>query len=114
MAKENLFLKEMKERGLIDHREVAAMADVFCTNGNGGRAFVLLSGTTLHLYAAAGIAALGDLIEVIDLRDASFLKGSTFPLHTSMKLQYRGNTYSFRGFTQAAKFIGAIKESCGA
>ena len=114
MAKENLFLKEMRERGLIDDREIAAMADIICTNGNSGRAFALLSGTTLYLYAAAGIATLGDLIEVIDLRKATFLKGSTFVLRTSMKIQYQGHTYSFQGFTQAAKFIDAIKGSCGA
>ena len=114
MAKENLFLKEMRQRGLIDDREIAAMADISCTNGNRGRAFVLLSGTTLYLYEAAGIATLGDLIEVLDLRKATFLKGSTFVLRTTMKLQYQGHTYSFQGFTQAARIIEAVKGSCGA
>ena len=113
MAKENPFLNEMKARGLIDDREVAVMADISCTNGNRGRAFALLSGTTLYLYEAAGIATLGDLVEAIDLRKATFLKGSTFVLRTFMKIQYNGFTYSFQGFTQAAKFIDAIKESCG-
>lgn len=114
MAKENPFLMEMKARGLVDDREVAAMADITSTNGYWGRSFALLSGTTLYLYEAAGVAALGELVEVIDLRKAKFLKGSSFVLHTAMKLQYNGCTYSFQGFTQAARFIAAIKESCGA
>lgn len=114
MAKENLFLKDLKARGLIDDREIAVMADISSTNGNRGRAFVLLSGTTLFLYEAAGIAALGELIETIDLRSAKFIKGSSFVLRTSMKLTYNGFTYSFQGFTQAAKFIEAVKGSCEA
>ena len=114
MAKENLFLKDLKDRGLIDDREIVVMADISSTNGNRGRAFVLLEGTNLYLYAAAGIAALGDLIEMIDLTNAKFIKGSTFVLRTSMKIAYKGVTYSFQGFTQAAKFIDAVKESCGA
>ena len=40
--------------------------------------------------------------------------GSTFVLKTSMKIACKGVTYSFQGFTQAAKFIDAVKESCGA
>lgn len=114
MAKENIFLKEMKERGLIDEREIAVMTDISSTNGNRGRAFALLSGTTLFLYEPAGIAAVGELIEAIDLRKAKFLKGSSFVLHTTMKLQYNGFTYAFQGFAQAAKFIEAVKGSCGA
>jgi len=114
MAKENLFLKDLKTRGLIDDREIVVMADVSSTTGNRGRAFVLLKGTTLFLYEAAGIAALGDLIEMIDLRNAKFIKGSSFVLRTTMKLGYNGFTYSFQGFTQAAKFIDAVKGSCGA
>lgn len=114
MAKENPFLNKMRERGLIDDREVAVMADITSTNGNRGRSFALLSGTTLYLYEAAGIATLGDLIEAIDLRKAKFLKGSSFVLRTTMKIQYNGFTYAFQGFTQAAKFIEAVKGSCGA
>ena len=113
MAKENPFLNELKARGLIDDREIAVMSDITSTNGNRGRGFALLSGTTLYLYEAAGFAALGDLIEVIELSNAKFLKGSSFVLHTSMKIQYNGFVYTFQGFTQAAKFIDAVKESCG-
>ena len=114
MAKENLFLKDLKSRGLIDDREIVVMADISSTNGNRGRAFVLLKGTNLFLYEAAGIAALGDLVEMIDLRKAKFIKGSTFVLRTMLKLSCNGFTYSFQGFAQAAKFIDAVKESCGA
>ena len=105
MAKENPFMNEMRARGLVDDREIAVMADIASTNGNRGRAFALLSGTTLYLYEAAGFATLGDLIEVIELSRAKFLKGSSFVLHTSMKIQYNDFVYTFQGFTQAARFI---------
>ena len=113
MAAENLFMKNLKERGLVDDREVAAMADISCTNGNRGRAFALLSGTTLYLYEPAGFAELGDHVETLELKEAKFLKASSFPLYTYLKLEYKGHTYTFKGFGQAAKFIEAIKGSCG-
>ena len=110
---ENQFLKNAHLRGLIDEREIAFLADIACTNGNGGRAFCFLNGSVLSLYACAGIAETGDLIEAIDLKDAKFLKGSSFVLHPTMKLQYNGNTYSMQGFTQAKKMIDAVKSACG-
>ncbi len=114
MAKENLFLKNLKERNLIDDREIAVMADVSATNGNRGRAFVLLNGTELSFYEPAGFADLGELIETIDLKQARFLKGSSFILHTTLKLECAGIVYSLQGFTQAAMFIEAVKTGCGA
>ena len=113
MAKENLFLKNLRERNLIDDREIVVMADVSATNGNRGRAFVLLNGTELSFYAPAGFADLGDLIETIELKQAKFLKGSSFILHTTLKLECRGTVYSLQGFAQAAQFIEAVKGSCG-
>ena len=113
MAKENVFLKNLKEQNLIDDREIVVMADVSATNGNRGRAFVLLNGTELSFYAAAGFAELGQLIEAIDLKQAKFLKGSSFILHTTMKLECNGVVYSLQGFSQAAMFIEAVKGSCG-
>ena len=113
MAKENLFLKNLKERNLIDDREIAVMADVSATNGNCGRAFVLLNGAELSFYIPAGIAELGELVETIDLKNAKFIKGSSFVLHTTMKLECNGVIYSLRGFAQASMFIDAVKSSCG-
>ena len=114
MAKENMFLKNLKAQNLIDDREIAVMADISATNGNRGRAFVLLNGTELSFYAAAGFAELGARIETLELKDTKFLKGSNFILHTSMKLECGGVVYSLQGFTQAAMFIDAVKSSCGA
>ena len=113
MAKENLFLKNLKERNLIDDREIVVMADVSASNGNRGRAFVLLNGTELPFYVPAGFAELGQLIETIDLKQAKFLKGSSFILHTTLKLECGGTTYALQGFAQAAQFIEAVKGSCG-
>ena len=114
MAKENLFLKNLKERNLIDDREIVVMADISATNGNRGRAFVLLNGSELAFYEPAGIADLGELVETIDLKQARFLKGSSFILHTTLKLECAGTVYSLRGFNQAAMFIEAVKAGCGA
>ena len=113
MAKENVFLKNLRERNLIDEREIVVMEDVSATNGNRGRAFVLLNGTELSFYVPAGFAELGRLVETIDLKQAKFLKGSSFILHTTLKLECNGVRYSLRGFSQAAMFIEAVKGSCG-
>ena len=109
---ENLFLKNAHDRGLIDDREIAFMADIVCTNGNSGRAFCFLNGTELRIYEAAGIAETGEHIETLDLKEGEFLKGSSFVLHTYMKLRHHGETYSMQGFTQAKKVITAIQNSC--
>jgi hypothetical protein len=113
MATENVFLKNLKAQNLIDDRQIVVMADVSATNGNRGRAFVLLNGTELSFYEPAGFADLGEWIETIDLKQAKFMKGSSFILHTSLKLECGGVVYSIQGFSQAAMFINAVKESCG-
>lgn len=113
MAKENLFMKNAAEKGLIDDREIAVAADITCTNGNRGRAWVFLNGSIMQLYELAGLADLGDHVETLDLKDAKLIKTSSFVLNTSMKLEYKGHTYTFKGFSQAKKVIEAVKESCG-
>lgn len=114
MAKENKFMIAMKEKGLVDDREIAVVSDIVCTNGNAGRAFVLISGDTMHIYEMAGFADLGAHVEDIDLKRVTVLKASSFVLRTLLKLTYNGNTYTFTGFGIAKKFIGAVQESCGA
>lgn len=114
MATENPFMKEIRQRGLIDEREIAFAADVSCTNGNRGKVWFFLSGSTLHLYEMAGLTQLGALVEVLDLKDAQFIKGSSFILHPTMKFRCGGHTYAFQGFAQAKKVIAAVQESCGA
>ena len=113
MAKENLFMKNAMEKGLIDRREIAVAADVICTNGNSGRAWVFLNGSVMQLYELAGLADLGDHVETLDLKNAEFLKASSFALYTYLKLKYNGHTYTFKGFAQAKKVIEAVQESCG-
>ncbi len=113
MAKENLFMKNAKEMNLIDEREIAVAADIVCTNGNSGRAWVFLNGSVMQLYELAGLADLGDHVETLDLKNAQLLKASSFVLGTSMKLAYNGHTYTFKGFAQAKKVIEAVRESCG-
>lgn len=113
MAAENLFMKNAREMGLIDDREIAFAADVACTNGNRGRVWFFLNGTVMNLYAMAGLADLGAHVETLDLKVAHFVKGSSFVLHTTMKLEYSGHTYSFQGFAQAKKVIEAVKDACG-
>ncbi len=111
---ENLFLRNAHEKGLIDNREIAFAADITCTNGNRGRAWFFLNGSVLSLHEFAGLADVGNLIEKIDLKDAQFIKGSSFALHPTLKFQYNGNTYSFQGFAQAKKVLEAVKSACGA
>lgn len=114
MAKENLFLKNAHEMGLIDEREIAFAADITCTNGNRGRAWFFLNGTVMYLYEMAGFADLGDLVETLELKNAKFIKGSTFLLNTNMKLEYAGHTYVFKNFAQPKRVIDIVKGACGA
>ena len=113
MATENKFMRDAKLRGLIDQREIAFMVDVTCTNGNGGRCWMLLNGTAMHLCEPVGMAALGQQLETLDLEKARLLKASSFVLNPSFKLEYLGETYTFRGFAQAKRVVEAIRESCG-
>ncbi len=111
---ENQFLKNAHLRGLIDEREIALAADVTCTNGNSGRVWFFLNGSVLSLYEFAGFTDIGNLVEAIDLKDAKFIKGSSFVLYSVLKFQYNGNTYSMQGFAQAKRVVEAIKSACGA
>lgn len=113
MAKENLFMKNAMEKGLIDAREIAVAADITCTNGNSGRAWVFLNGSVMQLYELAGLADLGAHVETLNLKNAELLKASSFVLGSSLKLKYNGNVYTFKGFAQAKKVIEAVRESCG-
>lgn len=113
MAKENAFLKNAREKDLIDDQEIAVVADITCNNGNSGRGWMFLNGSTLHLYAMAGFADLGEHIESIDLKNAQVRKSSSFVLHPYMVLQCGDFIWHFQGFAQAKRVIEAVKASCG-
>lgn len=110
---ENQFLKNARDRHLIDERKIAFAADAACTNGNQGRVWFFLNGSRLALYACVGLGGLGDFIEEIDLKKAVFRKGSGFVLGTRLEFQYEGDTYTFRGFAQGRRVVEAIKSACG-
>ena len=112
MATENPFMNSLKEKNLIDDREIAFAADVVCTNGNRGRAWFFLNGSQLHLYEMTGMAACGEHIETLNLKGAEVLKASSFVLGSSLKLKCNNEVYTFKGFAQAKKVIACITESC--
>jgi hypothetical protein len=112
MAKENMFLKKAHELGLLDERDLAFAADSVCTNGNRGRAWFFINGSKMFLYEMAGMADMGDCIEVLDLSRTKFVKGSGFVLHTHMTLEFGGHTYKFQGFAQGKRVIQVMQDSC--
>jgi len=112
MATENQFMKDARIRGLIDGREIAFMVDVICTNGNNGRAWMLLNGSMLHLCEPVGMVKLGELLESLDLEKAELVKASSFVLNPFVKLRYAGEVYTFRGFAQAKRVVETIRECC--
>ena len=112
MAKENLFLKKVHDMGLLDERDIAVVADITCTNGNSGRAWVFLNGSKLFLYEMRGMADMGELVEVLDLSQAVHLKSSAFLLNTHITLTYGGHTYKFKNFAQTKRVIECIKAAC--
>jgi hypothetical protein len=111
--KENVFMKNALEKGLVDDRQIAVVADISCTNGNRGRAYVFVNGDTLHLYELRRLVDLGEHVESIDLKKAKIIKSSSFVLHTYLKLEYNGYTYHFQGFAMAKIFLDAVKANCG-
>lgn len=110
---DNKFMRDARQRGVIDSREISAMADITCSNGNGGRAWILLNGKDLFICENIFPVGLGETLEVIHLEEAEMIKSSSFVLHSYMKLKYQGNTYLFKGFAQAKRVIAAITEACG-
>lgn len=118
MASENPFMKHVRERGWIDEREIAFAVQVRCTEGRKrvwwGGVWFFLSGSRLRMYEMVGLTQIGALADEVDLMNARFVRGSSFPLHTTMRFECGGRTYAFQGFAQAKRVIGAVKESCGA
>lgn len=112
MAKENLFLKKAHEMGLLDERDIAVAADITCSNGNNGRAWVFQNGSKLFLYELRGMADMGELVEVIDLSQAVYVKSSAFLLNTYLTLTFGGHTYKFKNFAQTKRVIESIREAC--
>lgn len=113
MGKENEFMRNALLKGVIDSREIGVMADISVSNGNSGRAWVLLNEKTLFICEIIFPAGLGETVETIHLEEAEVVKSSSFVLNTYLKLKYQGKIYSFRGFTQPKIFIAAITEACG-
>lgn len=114
MAKENVNLKQWKELGLVDDRGIAVVADISCTNGNGGRAFVFINGTTMYIHELQGFSNVGQRVETLDLTKAKFVKSCSFILASSLILVYGLHRYKFENFGIAKQFIGAAREACGA
>ena len=115
---ENPFMKNAREQGWIDEREIAFAAKVRCTEGRKrvwwGGVWFFLSGSRLRMYEMVGLTQTGDLVDDVDLMAARFVSGSSFPLHTTMRFECSGRTYDFQGFAQAKKGIEAVQRSCGA
>jgi len=113
MAKENPILKAAQDKGLVDARELYFAADVAASNGNSGRAWIFLNGTTLHLYELIFPADLGEKIESLDLKQARLKKASAFVLAPKAELVCGGTTYSFKNFNLPKQFVAALTEACG-
>ena len=113
MAKENPLLKEAREKGLVDQRDLYFASDVSASNGNSGRAWAFLNGTKLYLYELIFPAGLGREIEALDLSDAKLLKASSFVLAPKVELSCGGTSYSFKNFSTPKQFVSALQEICG-
>ena len=112
MAKESPALKFAKENDLVDERELVYVADIVCSNGNYGRAWIFFGGNNMHIFELVGFSGIGGYVETIELKNAEVLKSSAFLLGPSLKLKYDGNTYTFKNFAQPKLFIGTVREGC--
>ena len=110
-AQENDFIRELRQRNLIDERNFVISTDITASNGNSGRAWVTLSGDTMYLYALESFTQLGELIETIDLRRARLLKAVGNAFISTVKLEYEGVQYTFHHFIQAKTVVTILKEA---
>lgn len=114
MAKENTFLKDLKERGLIDDRELVTVADINCTNGNYWRGYVFINGTTMRLFSMTFPAcALDELVDEIALPEAKLVKTFGIVPFTLITFQYQDNTYRIEHFSKTKEFLQTMKDTCG-
>ena len=109
---QEIFIRNAMIRNLIDERQICPMANITCSNGNAGRVWVPINKNIMYFCDVNGFAELGETLETIDLTQAKVLKASTFILNPTLKLEYKGDIYTFHGFSRAALFIDAVKQAC--
>lgn len=110
MAKESFIEKFARENELVDERNIITCADITCSNGNNGRAWIFLKGSNVHLYECVGFN-IGDYVETIDLKGITDFKSCKVILLHYMKFVSNGYNYKFTGFSQPSKIIAAFVES---
>ena len=110
MAKENKFLIDLKNRNIIDDRELVTVADITCTNGNHWRGYVCINDTTMSLFSMTFPACtLNELIDFIELREAKLVKSFGIVPFTLIKFTYRGHTYRIEHFSKTKEFIQTMR-----
>lgn len=111
-SNQETFIRNALLRNLIDERQICPMANITCSNGNAGRAWVAINKSTMSICDVNGFAQLGETLEIMDLSKAKVIKASSFILNPVLKLEYQGVVYTFKGFSRAELFLDAVKQGC--
>ena len=109
MSKQDAFLENLLQIGLVDDRKKAVVANAKkLPNGEFGLCLLCLKGHILCVYDTDFQQNVGQRLYKIDLKGISDLKTSGFVFNRYMKFTYENVQYKFADFGDAKSFIEAV------
>ena len=115
MTKQEVFLSGLFEKGLVDQRKIAVVANAkSLPRGEFGLCLLCLKGSLLGVYDTNFKQDIGPLLYEIDLKNISALKGSSFVFNRYLKFTYNSFHYKFADFGNAKEFIAGVSAEVGA
>lgn len=111
MAKSKKFLKDLRDRGLTDERNLTFVTDVNCTNGLRGRVWITVCGTNLFFCEPDGLRKIGEVLMALDLTQTRMTKCILAVFYTKVRLECGNLVYDFRHTTDTLAFVRMLKEA---
>ena len=109
MTKQEAFLSNLLDKGLVDVRKMAVVANAKALpSGEFGLCLLCLNHTTLSVYDTDFHQNIGEKLYAIDLQRLSNFKASSFVFNRYMKFTYNSFAYKFADFGNAKQFIEAV------
>ena len=114
MTKQEVFLSNLLDKGLVDVRMMAVVANAKALpNGEFGLCLLCLNNNTLSVYDTDFQQNIGEKLYEIDLQCVSNFKSSSFVFNRYMKFMYDSFVYKFEGFGNAKAFLEAVSSEMG-
>ena len=114
MTKQEVFLSNLLDKGLVDVRKMAVVANAKALpSGEFGLCLLCLNNNTLSVYDTDFHQNIGEKLYAIDLQRLSNFKASSFVFNRYMKFMYDSFVYKFEGFGNAKAFLEAVSSEMG-